>query len=108
MMSQDELILILGMAAVTFGVRYPVLALVGRVPLPERLFAALKYVPVAVLTAIIVPSVLMPDGKTLALTLENAYIVAAVVAVLVAWRTQSLLMTIIAGMGTLWLWQALV
>lgn len=105
-MTQNELLMILGMMLVTFGVRYPVLALIGRVPLPERLFAALKYVPAAVLTAIIVPAVLMPDGETLALGLDNPYPIAAIIAVLVAWRTKSLLFTLAAGMAALWILQA--
>ncbi|MEL6149567.1 MAG: AzlD domain-containing protein, partial [Chloroflexota bacterium] len=51
----EEFWLVLGMTAVTFGVRYPSLALVGRMQLPDSVIRALRYVPVAVLTAIIVP-----------------------------------------------------
>ena len=58
----DEAILILGMMLVTFSARYPVMAIVGRVELPERMFRALRYVPVAVLTAIIVPELFFRDG----------------------------------------------
>ena len=35
-MTQQAMVLILGMAVVTFACRYPVLALVSRVPLPEQ------------------------------------------------------------------------
>lgn len=102
----NEVILIAGMVAVTFLVRYPVLALLGKVTLPDPLLRALRYVPPAVLTAIIVPEVLLPDGQ-LKLT-NNGYLVAGVVAVLVSWRTKSLLLTIVIGMAALWLWYALV
>lgn len=102
----NEFVLILGMAAVTFGVRYPVLALVGRMNLPPAVLRALKYVPPAVLTAIVFPAVLLRDGE-LALRLDNAYLIGAVVAVAVAWRTRSLLWTIITGMVVFLLWRAL-
>jgi branched-subunit amino acid transport protein len=94
------------MTAVTFGVRYPVLVLVGKIPLPESVFRALRYVPPAVLTAIIVPAVLMPNG-TVDVSFSNAYLVAGVVSALVAWRTKSLLLTIGIGMVVMLAWQAL-
>jgi branched-subunit amino acid transport protein len=93
-----------GMMAVTFGVRYPVLALVTRIPLPAPLLDALKFVPVAVLTAIIAPAVIMPDGE-IALTITNAYLIAAVASALIAWRTKNLLVTIVAGMAIFLLWR---
>lgn len=102
----DEWLLILGMALVTFGVRYPMLAVIGRLRLPDTALRALRYVPAAVLTAIVVPAVLMPDGA-LDLRLENAYLPGAVVAALVAWRTKNLLLTIIVGMGAFLLLRAL-
>lgn len=102
----NEAALIIGMAAVTFAVRYPVLAVVGRVPLPNRVFRALRYVPAAVLTAIVVPAALMPEGA-LDLAPGNAYLVASLLAVLVAWRTKNLLLTIVSGMLFFLLWRAL-
>jgi branched-subunit amino acid transport protein len=93
----NEFVLIAGMAFVTILVRYPVLALVGKIPLPERVFRALRYVPPAVLTAIIVPSVVMPTG-TLDLSPTNSYLVAGAISVVIAWRTKNLLLTIVLGM----------
>ena len=103
----NEFILILGMALVTFAVRYPVLVLVGKIPLPDRVFKALRYVPPAVLTAIIVPAVLMPEG-TVDVSPTNAYLVAGIASALVAWRSKSLLLTIIVGMVVMLLWQVVV
>lgn len=104
----NELPLILGMMAVTFGVRYGVLLLVGRITLPQPAFRALKYVPPAVLAALIVPGVLMPDATTLNLTPANSGLVAAVLAILISWRTKNLLLTIIIGMGVYLVWRVLV
>lgn len=101
----SETLLVLGMMAVTFGVRYPVLALLGRMELPAAVLRALRFVPVAVLTAITVPAALAPAGS-LALDWRNAYLVAGVVAVVVSWRTRSLLATIVLGMGAFLAWRA--
>lgn len=95
----NEFVLIAGMALVTFAVRYPVLVLVGKIPLPERVFRALRYVPPAVLAAIVVPAVLMPDGQTIEFSPTNSYLVAGIVAGLISWRTKNLTLTIVIGMA---------
>lgn len=92
-----EVWLIAGMAAVTFGVRYPVLALLGRIELPEALKRALRYVPVAVLCALSAPMILLPNGEWF-LSPFNPAVGGAIVAAVVAWRTRHLLLTIVAGM----------
>lgn len=107
MPTTNEILLILGMMLVTFGVRYPMLAIVGRLELPSNVVRALRYVPVAVLTAISVPAVVMPKG-TIDIGIDNAYLVAALVAVIVSWRTKNLLATIVIGMGGFLLWRAVV
>jgi branched-subunit amino acid transport protein len=103
----NEVLLIAGMALVTFLIRYPALAILGRVSLPDALIRALRYVPVAVLTAIIVPLMLMPDG-TLDLRLSNAFLVAGIASVIIAWRSKNLLLTIVLGMVIFLVWRALV
>lgn len=100
-----ELYLIAGMAIVTFAIRYSMFAVAGRVVFPPRLVNALRYVPPVVLTAIIVPAVLMPNGNQIDLHYTNAYLVGAVVAFGVGWFSKNLLMTIIVGMAAFWGWQ---
>jgi branched-subunit amino acid transport protein len=96
------------MFLVTFGVRYPVLTFVSRIKLPEVMERALKFVPPAVLMAIIAPDVLIPDGNKINFDISNASLIASILAALVAWRTKNLLLTIIIGMAALWLWKWLV
>jgi branched-subunit amino acid transport protein len=103
----NEWLLIAGMAAVTFLVRYPVLVLVGKIPLPGPVFRALRYVPPAVLAAIILPAVVMPEG-TADLSPSNAYLAAGIASALVAWRSKNLLLTIVVGMAVVLGWRALV
>jgi branched-subunit amino acid transport protein len=95
----NELIMVAGMALVTFLIRYPTMVLVGKIPLPDRVFRALRYVPPAVLAAIIAPSLLMPDGQTLFISPTNSYLVAGIATVLIAWRSKNLLLTIVLGMA---------
>jgi branched-subunit amino acid transport protein len=104
-MTGFEVLLVAGMMVVTFGVRYPVLALVSKLSLPPVVLNALKFIPPAVLTAIIAPAVLTPAG-TLDLSLANAYLVAAAAAGLIAWRSKNLLLTIVLGMAIFlgWRW----
>jgi branched-subunit amino acid transport protein len=100
----NESLLLLGMFLVTFGVRYPVLAIVSRIRLPEIINQGLKYIPPAVLMAIITPVVLNPENGA-ALSLRNPPLGAGLVATLVAWRTKNLLLTITIGMAAFWLWR---
>jgi branched-subunit amino acid transport protein len=59
---------------------------------------ALGFVPVAVLTAIVLPELVMPGGMV-DVSPGNTRLIAGMVAVLIAWHTRSLLLTIVAGMG---------
>ncbi len=101
----NEAVLIGGMALVTFAVRYPMLALLSRIPLPAPVLRALRFVLPAVLTAIIVPAVLLSPDKRLDIHYTNSYLMAALVSVLVAWRSKNLLLTIVLGMLVLWGWR---
>jgi branched-subunit amino acid transport protein len=102
-----EMLLIGAMAGVTFLIRYPLIAISGRLTLPPRLLQALQYVPPAVLTAIVVPAALVVDG-TLAIGPDNARMVGAIAAIAVGIWRQNLLLTIAIGMGTFLLWQGAV
>jgi branched-subunit amino acid transport protein len=100
----DEVFLIAGMALVTFTIRYSMFVIADRVEFPARLVSTLRYVPPAVLTAIIVPAVLMP-GDHLAVSYTNPYLVGGLVACGVGWVSQNLLLTIVVGMAGFWGWQ---
>ncbi len=90
----------------TFAIRFSSIGLVGRLELPPGIRRALRFVPPAVFSAIFVPELLMPGG-VFNLSLSNARLLAGLVAIGVAWRTRSVLLTIAAGMLVLWLLTAL-
>lgn len=99
----NEILLIAGMAFVTYGIRVVLLPAANRMEFPPLLKRALHYVPAAVLTAIIVPAVLMPGGS-IQISLNNAHLMGGLAAVLAGWLTKNLLATIVAGMALFWIW----
>ena len=91
-------LLIAGMALITFAVRYSLFAW-PNLRFPPLVLQGLHYVPTAVLTAIVLPGMLLPDGEHLALRLDNAYLLAGVGAILIAAFTRHLLATIGGGLA---------
>lgn len=98
-------IMILGMAAITFMTKAAILLLGDRIAFPPWLKQALGFVPVTVLTAIIVPMVLAPHGGGIELSLRNPQLVAASVAIAVCAWTRHQLLTIIVGLAVFFGWQ---
>lgn len=103
----NEWLIILGMMIVTVLPRYGVLALLGRVELPKPVFRALKFVPPAVLSAIILPGLLLKNDK-LYIALDNSYLVAGIFSGVVAWRTRNLLLTIVLGMAAMLVYRVII
>jgi len=96
---------ILGMAVITVLIKAVIFILGERVAFSPLAKQALGFVPVTVLTAIIVPMVLAPHGGGLELSWRNPQLVAAIVAVLVCASTRHQLLTIVAGLGMFFGWQ---
>jgi branched-subunit amino acid transport protein len=84
----------------TFGMRFIFIYLLGRFEVPETMRKALRFVPPAVLSAIVVPELLVRSGQ-MDVSLMNFRLLAGAVAVLVAWRTKNTLLTILGGMAAL-------
>jgi branched-subunit amino acid transport protein len=89
----------------TFLTRLSFIALLGRIETPPRVARALRFVPPAILSAVIVPELVLRDGA-LALSPGNPRLVAGLAAVGVAWLTRNVLATIAVGMAVLWAMQA--
>lgn len=95
-----------GMAIATFSIRYVMFAASSRIKLSPALLSALRYVPPVVLTAIVVPEVLLADGA-LSVSWLNARLVGAIVAAVVSVLTQNLLLTIVIGLAAFFGWQGI-
>jgi branched-subunit amino acid transport protein len=96
---------IAGAGVVTFALRLSFIALLARVEIPLFLGRALRFVPAAVLTAVVIPLLFYQDG-VLEVSLGNERLVAGLVAALICWRTRSVPLTLVGGMATLWMLQA--
>jgi branched-subunit amino acid transport protein len=98
------LVFLLG-GLLTFGMRFVFIYLLGRFEIPETMRRALRFVPPAVLSAIVFPELMIRSSGQIDLSLTNFRLLAGIVAVLVAWRTKNTLLTILAGMVALLLLQ---
>ena len=85
----------------TFATRFVMFSGLAPRRLPDWLEDALGFVPIAVLTAIIVPAVITGPEATLFIV-GNSRLPAAVIAVSVALLTRSVLATIATGLAALW------
>ena len=97
---------IVAAGVVTFSLRLSFIALLGRIGTPIFLARTLRFVPAAVLTAVLIPLLFYENGA-LEVSLSNERLVAGVAAALIAWRTRSVLFTLGGGMATLWTLQAI-
>jgi len=90
----------------TFATRLSFILLLDRIKVPDWFRRGLRFVPAAVLSAIILPE-LATHNAALDISLHNPQLYAGALAVLVAWRTRNVLLTILAGMAGLLIFQAL-
>ncbi len=94
----EVLLTIMGMAIVTYATRVSGLWLISRVTLSRRVETWLSYLPGTIIIAIIAPGVLSSG---------IAGAIAALVTVLVARRTGSMLFAMLAGVGIVLVWRTL-
>ena len=93
---------ILVIGAATYGIRLSFIHLFGRIDgVPARVQRPLRYVPPAVLAALVLPR-LVTLRPSVAATLLDERLIAGAVAGAVAWRTENVFATIATGMVTLW------
>jgi branched-subunit amino acid transport protein len=91
--------------ALTYLIRYVFIGLISHSAMPILFQRGLRFVPPAVLSAIILPELVFRSG-TIDISFSNLRLAAGLVAILIAWKTRSALLTIAAGMATLWILQA--
>ena len=94
---------IVAVGALNYASRLSFIAFFARRSMPPLLARALKYVPAAMLTALIVPMVV--DWKGSAADFATPRVAGALIAAAVAFATRSTLKTLAVGMAALWLLQ---
>jgi branched-subunit amino acid transport protein len=90
----------------TYLTRLSFIALTGKFQFPNWLQRSLRFVPPAVLSAIIFPEILVNAGQ-IDVSLRNDRLIAGILAALVGWKTRNMLLTIVVGMATLLILQAI-
>ncbi len=88
----------IGMLIVTYIPRMLPLLLLASRPLPPLVIAWLKYVPVTVLSALLLPSLLIQD-RELSFGRDNLFLWAAFPTIFVAWKTKSFFGAVLTGVG---------
>jgi branched-subunit amino acid transport protein len=107
-MSQELLwmtIIIVGL--LTLGIRLSFIVFMGKMRVSSMTQQALRFVPIAVLSALIAPALFFSSGS-LNVSLSNTRLIAGILAILVAWRPKNVLLTIFSGMACLLILQVFV
>lgn len=95
-------LLLAGMGAITYALRLSMIVLLGRMEVPPRMLRGLRFVPAAVFSALVAPALVRPAGSVW-LSPANPYLLAGLLAGAVAWRTRSMVLTIVLGWAAFWL-----
>lgn len=94
----ENLLIFTGMAVVTFFTRFLMMAAFSH-GVPDLVRRWLRYVPPAVLAALIVPPIFAPAGRPVIDIPVAAFLAGA----LAAWKTRNPFITILAGLAAYWL-----
>ncbi len=98
-MDPRTLLIVFAIIAVgTFLLRLSFIHLFGKMDVPPLLENALRFVPASALSALVLPALLYQD-QALNLSLSNARLISGLAALIIAWKTESLLLTVVTGMG---------
>jgi len=102
MTSLEIWLTIIGMAVITLFARTALYLLPARYQLPTNIQRGLRYAPACALMAIIVPDLLLthggPEAGTLDLSLDNARLIAGLIAAAAFLYKRDMLLTIVVGM----------
>lgn len=99
-------LLVLLIAVATYLLRASFILFLDRLEMPELLNRALRYVPAAVLSALVLPAFLYTQAGP-DLSWGNERLLSGLVAMIVVYLTRNVLLTIGLGMTCLWILQAL-
>ena len=94
--------IIIGGMIVTYLIRLSFTVILPPERLPAVMQQGLRFVPPAILAAIVLPELLRPTG-VIDISMGNPQLIAGFVAALVAWKTKNTWLTILVGMLTLWI-----
>jgi branched-subunit amino acid transport protein len=92
---------IFAIGVITFAFRLSFILLFEKVGLPNWLRRALRFVPIAALSAIIAPEIMI-QNNAIDFSFFNARLIAGLIASIAALKTRNVFATIAIGMLALW------
>ena len=101
-MEQKIILIIIGMSLVTYIPRMLPLVVLSKFDLPPLFLQWLKYIPVAVLSALLAPGVLVVNGH-LSLGLNNKYFLASIPCFIIGFWTKNLFITVLVGIVSMFI-----
>ena len=96
-----NLSLIIYAGIITFFTRFTMIALLKKDTLGEKTKTILSYVPSAIFPAIIFPAIFLDNSGSLDIE-SNPKIVAAIVAIIIAYLSKNIIATIFSGLISYW------
>lgn len=90
-------LMITGMAVVTYLTRFSFLYLFRSIALPEAVLRGFRLLPIGILAAMITPGLIIADGQIF-IHWQNVYLIAGIVSVMAALRWKSMFASLGAGL----------
>lgn len=103
-MDQKIILVLIGMSVVTYIPRMLPLVVLSKVKLPPLFLKWLKYIPVAVLSALLAPGILLSHNH-IAFNFDNKALLASLPCFIVAAKTKNLFLTVLVGIVSMFLLQ---
>lgn len=95
-MAENYLLMIGGMLLVTYIPRVLPLLILIRMEIPDIIIRWLRFIPVAILAALLTPGILIVEGK-LMINYHNIFLLAAIPTFIVAIFKKDIFLTVIMG-----------
>lgn len=102
-MQTEVVMIIIGMAIVTYIPRFLPLMILTKFEMPPLIKTWLSFVPVAVLSALLFPGIFLSEQGNVDISFSNHFLLASFPCVLVAIKFRSMVLTIITGMVTVFI-----
>ena len=99
-MRTEIFLIIMGMAAVTFFTRFASVVFFQKTGVPVWFERWMKHVPTGILTALIVPALLLPKGY-LDISVHNHYLLAGFVAIIATYLFRNAIVTMGLGLAAM-------
>lgn len=99
-MRTEIFLIIMGMATVTFLTRFTPVAIFRKTGVPLWFERWMKHVPTGILTALIIPALLLPKGH-LDISIENHYLLAGMVAVMATYLFRNIIVSMSLGLAVM-------